>query len=209
MITDIHTHNPDAKDAILNINPGDDVPQNRPFSCGIHPWATDRADNDTFALLRQTLSHPGAVAIGETGIDPMRGAPRSVQTDIFIRHIRLSESLGLPVILHSVRSWQEILNLRREQKATQPWIFHGFRLKPEAALRLIEAGIIPSFGIRYNPESIKMAYPDHFLLETDDFAEGLHAVARQIAETLGTDTDEVLRHAALNASRIFKNITQI
>lgn len=207
MITDVHTHNPDAADAILNINPGDDIPQNRPFSCGIHPWMTDRADNDTFTLLRQTLSHPGAVAIGETGIDPMRGAAHDIQTDIFVRHIRLSESLGLPIIIHSVRSWQEIIHLRRQQKATQPWIFHGFRLKPEAALRLIEAGVIPSFGIRYNPESIKTAYPDHFLLETDDTAESLSVVARHIADTLGTDTGEVLRHAAINASRIFKNIT--
>ena len=207
MITDVHTHNPDAADAILNINPGDDIPRNRPFSCGIHPWMTDRADNDTFTLLRQTLSNPGAVAIGETGIDLMRGAPRDIQTDIFVRHIRLSESLGLPIIIHSIRSWQEIINLRRQLKATQPWIFHGFRLKPEAALRLIEAGVIPSFGIRYNPESIKTAYPDHFLLETDDSAEGLPGVTRHIAETLGTDAEEVIRQATINASSINKNIT--
>lgn len=198
-MTDVHTHRP-YSGGIINIEPGEPLPAG-PFSCGIHPWHAAGATEDDYRTLEQTLSSPNAVAVGETGIDLMRGAEAAIQREAFRRHIDISERVRKPLIVHSVKSWQEIIRIRKECRATLPWVFHGFRLKPDIALRLVASGIIPSFGERFNPDSFKAVYPHNFLLETDESRLDTTQIAVLISEATGIPAPDILTHAAANAAR--------
>lgn len=135
------------------------------FSVGIHPWATEKpVDWDE---LERMLSHDRVVAVGECGLDTLRGAPIERQTEIFRRQIELSERLGLPMILHIVKAVDPMLALRKEMRPRQPWILHGFRGNPEQAAQLVRAGLALSLGPRHNPAAGTAIPPDRLYRETD------------------------------------------
>lgn len=135
------------------------------YSIGVHPWDTE-CPNDLEAIA-QGAENPQIVAIGECGMDALRGAPAAKQEEIFRWHVALSERLGKPLIIHAVRTLQRMIELRRELKPTQRWIIHGFRGKPEMARVLIRAGFDISIGSRYNPAILPVVPQDRLHQETD------------------------------------------
>lgn len=139
------------------------------FSVGIHPWLTQGKTADTFNWheLRQQLGHPAVVAVGECGLDTLRGAPLNEQIEIFRRQIELSESLQLPMILHIVKAIDPMLALRKQLKPLQPWIIHGFRGNPCQAAQLVKAGLYLSLGRQFNPLTETAIPADRLFRETD------------------------------------------
>ena len=174
---DFHTHNLNAPlPAIINIpdawllNPElAQLREHATYSAGLHPWNT--ADTDTEVLWQGVCKwahHPQIVAIGECGLDKLRGASIDVQTTWLERHIMLSEALRKPLTLHCVKAFDEIIALKKRLTPTQQWTIHGFRGKPEQARQLIAQGFHLSFGKHYN-EAAFGATPAHCRhLETDD-----------------------------------------
>lgn len=146
--TDIHTHNVEAAraGAVLSLRPGQSVPEGvTRISRGIHPWDTDGADFESqLEAIRRDAVAGRLVAIGECGMDKLRGAPLPVQEDIFVRQLLLAREFGLPVIIHCVRCYDAILRLHKRLRPTVPWIIHGFRGKAELARQLQNAGILLS-----------------------------------------------------------------
>ena len=99
MIVDVHTHNPEACDAIINASFSSFQPeQGKVYSVGVHPWDTV-ADVD-LVLLDEVAGKAEVVAIGECGFDLLRGGDIETQTRIFRHHVRLAEQLGKPLIIH-------------------------------------------------------------------------------------------------------------
>ena len=139
-ITDFHTHTSHKSGAIINRYPGDERPEGYYYSVGIHPWYSAEVTPQMWQQLELDAAAPEVIAIGECGIDKLRGASLPVQTEIFRRHILLSEALGKPLIIHCVRAIEQIERLRTEMRPTQPWILHGFRGKPQQALQLLARG---------------------------------------------------------------------
>ena len=69
---------------------------------GIHPHEAGTATSEDLGDLRELLSHPKAVAIGETGLDWYRDyAPRVDQRRIFAAQLELSTEFGKPVVIHT------------------------------------------------------------------------------------------------------------
>lgn len=147
---DVHTHNLQAgADAIINLPIDSEIPAEGSYSIGIHPWDAD--SNIDWARLRLKASNPCVVAIGETGLDKLRGAPMPIQEEVFVAHVRLSEELGKPLIIHAVGTYNRLIELRKKLHPTQAWLIHGFRGKPELARQLVRAGFEISLGSKYNP----------------------------------------------------------
>lgn len=164
---DIHTHVASGADCVVSLPFGADVPAVGWFSVGIHPWDTGRCTPADIDRVKRQAALENVVAVGECGLDSLRGAPLSVQEEVFREHVRISESAGKPLIIHSVRTLQRIIELRRELRPAQRWIIHGFRGKPQLAKSLLDAGIDLSFGGRYNPESFALTPPERRFRETD------------------------------------------
>lgn len=164
---DIHTHLGSGDDCIVSLPLGAEVPDEGYYSVGIHPWDTSACTNDDLKKVHHAASLPNVIAIGEAGLDALRGAPLDVQEDIFRDQVRISEEVGKPLIIHAVRTLQRIIELRKELHPTQRWIIHGYRGGPELTRSLLRAGIDLSYGNRYNPESFELTPPDRRFRESD------------------------------------------
>lgn len=147
------------------------------YSVGLHPWQTDTPllSRQLLDRLPAWLAHPQVVAVGECGLDALRGADLKVQTEYLTEQLAWAEEYGLPVVLHVVRAFDRVLQLRKRLRPHTPWTVHGFRGKPALAQQLLRAGFDLSFGKRYNPEAYALTPPEHRRHETDDAAD---AVAR-------------------------------
>ncbi len=151
---DIHTHNAKAQEEVLkvvNIFPWDDVEVNSQeglfYSAGIHPWYIDEVDvKDSLRNVMEWLDTGKIAALGEAGLDALRGPEISLQEEVFLRHIELSEEFEVPLIIHCVKTYNEILALRKRTKAKQPWILHGFNSSVQMMRQMTEAGIYISLG---------------------------------------------------------------
>jgi TatD DNase family protein len=75
--------------------------------------------------LKTLASVPQVLAIGECGLDRRKGPPLSVQMPCWEAQFSLAQELQLPLILHCVRSWQNLLPLCRLSGV--PMLFHDFR----------------------------------------------------------------------------------
>jgi TatD DNase family protein len=69
---------------------------------GVDPHRASTPDARRLDELRELLSHPEAVAVGETGLDGVRRlATPQEQRRLFDEQLRLAGELGLPVVVHS------------------------------------------------------------------------------------------------------------
>lgn len=186
-ILDIHTHRLSRiSNAIVNLRPDEVVqaaaihPQAL-FSTGIHPWNSGEATTNDIATLRMAARLPQVAAIGETGLDSLRGAPLDRQIELLRLHASLSETLGKPLIIHLVKHLDALLSEHRSLSPSQPWIIHGFRGKPTQARTLLNAGFLLSLGPRFNPETARYVPADRLLAETDDSTTDITDVIASIA----------------------------
>lgn len=169
---DIHSHNHTAgDDTIVNLDYCEPVPAEGYYSIGLHPWHTDMP-NDALAAaideVRRKASDKRIVAIGECGIDRLRGATIDTQTSVFRQHVAISEIVAKPLIIHAVRSFDILLSLKKELKPQQLWIIHGFRGKAALARQLLDAGFALSYGEKFNPEALAITPADRLFTETDN-----------------------------------------
>lgn len=173
---DVHAHTgPLRVDAVLCVDPvdSDSLPEgNGLLSVGIHPWNAAKADGDTWKRLNAWLDDPRVIAVGEIGLDRLRGPEISFQKIIFERQAIMAATHHLPVVIHCVRAYDLLLNLRKNllkefHSVSPQWIIHGFRGKPQLARQLLDAGIDLSFGTIYNPESYAITPSDRRYHETD------------------------------------------
>ena len=212
---DIHTHTTKSRDnliQIVNLDLKSPCPEQGYYSYGIHPWALDDADFQTekaLQTLEEKVKLPQIFALGEAGLDKMHKASFERQIELFERQIELSEALKKPMILHDVRSHNEIITLRKKHKAQQPWIVHGFSGTEQDIKQLIGQGIYLSVGESLlHPErkiykSFKFIDLNYLFLETDMAEIGVEKVYEAAAKLLETDIVTLQKQIFANFARLF------
>ena len=170
-ILDIHTHVlpqvPGTALVCIGCGPLPENEEGHWFSAGLHPWDVTEDFDTQLDKLEKLLANPRVPAVGECGFDTLKGPSHELQEQVFIRQIELSERYAKPMILHVVRDFDSVIRLRRTLKPTQPWLIHGFRGGPEQMNQLYSHGILVSFGLKHNPESLRQVPSDRLFLETD------------------------------------------
>ena len=186
---DFHTHRVPAAADVRAVVDGRDT-------WGIHPWRAD-------APAAQPVLE-GRLAIGECGLDALRGPALDVQEAVLHRQVLLSEAQRLPLIVHCVKALDRLLALHREWHPSQPWMLHGFRGKPQQLRSLLDAGFYVSFGIQYNPDSLRLCPLDRLMLETDDApAPPIRLLYNNVAQVLGMPMDDLCARMAENYRAFF------
>ncbi|MDR1517234.1 MAG: TatD family hydrolase [Dysgonamonadaceae bacterium] len=175
------------------------------FSCGIHPWHAEDSENQML-YLAEIASDPRIIAIGETGLDKLKGPSYDLQIPVFKKHIELSENLGKPVIVHCVKAWDELIRVYKETNPTQPWIIHGFRGKPELAKHLVKEGFLFSFGEDINVESMQFIPTKSMFCETDDAEMDIREIYLQAAQALDMELEAFAKIVAENVYRVFPTL---
>ena len=211
----IHTHriNPcDNLIQIFNLDLEQPCPEQGYYSYGIHPWALDKADfqlEEAFALLEERLQSPNVLALGEAGLDKMHKDSYEQQVAVFERQIDLSEALQKPMILHDVKSHNEILALRKKHKAKQPWILHGFNGTEQDIRQLTGQGLYLSVGEsllhseRKITKSLKYIPLELLFLETDMAEMGIESIYDAAAKMLNINVPVIQRQIFSNFARVF------
>lgn len=153
------------------------------YTIGIHPWSADQIDTGkALAEIRLHVQHSHCVGIGEIGLDYCTSIPHSLQKEIFIRQIAIAEQSNLPIVIHCVKAWADLLDIHKRLQITIPCIVHGFRGKPELASQLIKKNFYLSFGTRFNAESLKKCPDNRLFFETDEDEQPVRLLYEKAAE---------------------------
>lgn len=175
------------------------------YSVGIHPWNINSTTESEYEYLKKIVSNPQIIAIGEAGLDKMIPIELSYQQEIFKWHIELSETLRKPLIIHSVKTANEIIQLKKEFCPESPWIIHGFRGKKELAEQLTGQGIYLSFGEKYQEDAINCIPLNRLLLETDESDKDILLIYETVAKSHSLSTKQLVAQVQQNISRLFFN----
>ncbi|MBK9686918.1 MAG: TatD family hydrolase [Saprospiraceae bacterium] len=147
------------------------------LTLGYHPWwlhevLTKEALNE----LSTALSiHPRCLALGECGLDGLKGATREIQEQNFEAQLAIARALSLPVIIHCVRQFDRLLQIRRQWRDTK-WVIHGYRRNVILTRQLLDEGI----GVSVSP------FPDM----NSSFTEMLHFLPMESFTSKQTVTTE-------------------
>ena len=186
---DIHTHQPSVHPediAIVNTIIREECDLSMPAqwcSAGIHPWYIYNVDKQ-ISCLESVASSSAIVAIGEAGLDKLVKTPLDIQKNVFLRQAVLAEKLNKPLIIHCVKSWGELIAVRKIVKPHIPWIIHGFRGNGELAQQLILQGFYLSFGEHFQISSLRRAWPERLLIETDESSCSIQDIYQRLAPNL-------------------------
>lgn len=187
---DIHTHHlPPQPLGVIAVTPADFHPiPGQYYSLGIHPWDTEREiSKKEWDLFDEIAAHPAIVAIGECGLDKLRGGPLFRQMLVMKHQIEISEQLGKPLVIHDVKYHDVIVGLKRDLKPRQKWLVHGFRGKPSLARMMTDVGIYLSFGDRFNPDTLRSVPSERILAETDESPLSIQDVIGKLSADFGED----------------------
>lgn len=213
----IHKHGDPAQEeiAIKNVfldeyfsTPTD---KSQKLSVGFHPWQVNAEIlvSDVKKGLEIAAASSQVVALGETGLDKSANNPLDNQLKIFKTHIEVSESYRKPLIIHCVRAFQEVLATRKELKAYQTWIFHGFNGSPQLAMQIMPAGCMVSFGKAILNEGTRSTHslfhlqPEQFFLETDDSSIPIATIYEMASRIKQIGHHELARRLYSNFGRLF------
>ena len=188
----IHTHTPAHEDE-----------QTFP-AFGLHPWHLTDDWQSELSALEARISPP--CFVGECGLDRLCSTPYPLQLAAFEAQIQLSERLALPLVLHCVRAIDDVLRLKHGTR--QPWIFHGFRGKPQQLRQLLDHGFYVSFGFRHNVESLRACPLHRLFLETDDTPSPIAPLYATAATLLGTTPQALNSQLWQNATALLEPPTQ-
>ncbi len=214
---DVHTHQIYSEDNddpyhscifdvySLEFEVAKELHQRHSFSCGVHPWYSEDSETQ-MTYLTEITSNPRIVAIGETGLDKLKGPSFNVQTPVFKKHIEISEKLEKPVIIHCVKAWEELLKIKKETSPKQPWIIHGYRGKPDLTKRLLNEGFYFSVGENINVESMQLIPIDRLFCETDEGDITIREVYQQAAQSLNIDMIDFADRVAQNVRKMFPSL---
>lgn len=200
---DIHTHQTAVKPGVISIESlslTNDIflamPKKKPISIGLHPWFASIEKLELQMKYLSVLARQDNVKlIGECGLDSLKGEKIENQILILENQIALAEALNKPLILHCVKSFSELINLKEKLKVKVPMIIHGFNKNEELGKQLLKNGFLLSFGAAVLKEKTGAAKLikelDYVFLETDDSQITIQEIYHAVAEIKNCTVDEL------------------
>ena len=202
------------------------------YSVGIHPWesqqTTDNCQQICYKLTQQLsnlatqklgdlesqcLGDLNIKAIGECGLDRVCDVDFEIQKEVFLKQIELSEQIAKPLIIHAVRTYPDIISIRKETKAKQAWIIHGFQANEQSAEQLLRHnGIYLSLGDvlykneRRASELMKVIPLNRLFLETDVAERDIVEVYERASSLSGIEMEKLRNDIFNNFVKIFGQI---
>lgn len=186
-LIDIHTHQPHP--AILS-----------PVMAGVHPWDAEKG-----------LELPDFSAcdiVGETGLDYASKVDRVAQERLFRKHLDIAQKIARPVVLHVVRSFEDVMRILAEYPKLKGVLFHGFIGSTEQAVRCFARGYYLSFGKRSlaSPKSrqvITTAPAERIFCESDDApSTDVESIYCEVAMLRGVSIESLRQQITSNYEKL-------
>lgn len=180
-------------------------------SIGLHPMSFNAM---TFEKVSRIIHQyrDDILGIGECGLDTRIDISRQKQIELFTSHAELAMEMHLPLIIHCVRSYDDIVHLHQRLKPSNPWIIHGFNRTESIAIKLLDQKILLSIGKELvdpgHPISNffnKIAeYP--FFLETDGKDIAIQTLYQQASDMLDMSIEAISANIASHFQQVYGRI---
>jgi TatD DNase family protein len=215
----IHCHTNENRHAVIiqNVfvqNRREIVPKGM-YSLGLHPWHLNKlqADFDIHELLRYFIKRDkNLVAIGEIGIDRSIAVDVELQMRYFEIQLGIAQEYGLPVIIHCVKAYSDLIHCKKKLKITIPLIIHDYYGNEIITKELLANDFYFSFGKQCmlhnkNAFAALTIIPLHKLfLETDDEGFELIDIYRFASNELNLSIDELTFQILKNFDSVFNTL---
>lgn len=214
---DVHTHSNKSPENVVQVrslfHDQFQLIQDLPdvwYAVGWHPWHVDAESSDEiFSLLEKVIRNEKVISLGETGLDRSIKIPINLQENIFSRHLSLAEKAYMPVIVHAVKSYPDIIRVYKEAKVDIPLIIHGFRGNLQSAEQLLRHGFYLSFGealLKQNSrlEQVFQNIPfGQLFLETDDTDTDIRKLYEKAAVLRNLEPEKLMETIGSNFKNCF------
>ncbi len=190
---------------------------------GLHPYWSNSHNKHDIETLDAYIDQNTPVALGECGLDfRPEQADKKTQLYFFEAQLTIAENLQLPVVIHSVRATEDVIqSIKKFKKLTG--MIHSYSGSLEQALQLIDLNFYISIGgsVTYdNAKKIrgtaKTMPLTSMLIETDspDQADKKNSdkrnepaylinTAKSIAELRQDTVDKIAEQTTINAKDLF------
>ncbi|WP_456296726.1 TatD family hydrolase [Vibrio sp. AK197] len=195
------------------------------YALGCHPYFLNGQPGDALNQLVDTLDARSerCVAIGECGLDVAIDVDSKLQERFFVQQIELAQSYQLPLIIHSRKADNRILQLLKQAQYTQGGVWHGFSGSEQQAHNFIERGFYLGIGgvITYERakktrQAVTSLPIERLVLETDapdmplsgfqsqpNHPKRLPLVLETLAQLRGVPEKQMAAETWTNSSRLF------
>ncbi len=205
------------------------------YALGIHPWWISKIATDPLALqfyaYQMSLlvdedkagNQPRCIAIGEAGLDKNIDSPIEQQLDLLDWHIDLANQFHLPLIVHSVKTHNELIAHCKKHPPLNGGVVHAFSGSYETAMQLIDLGFYLGVGGTISYERAQKTRAtfarvplEWVLLETDapdmplcgeqgqrNSPENLPRIAQLLAELRSETLETITASVWENTRRLF------
>lgn len=197
---------------------------------GVHPSDIADLTEESCEWIRQHLSEPKVVAVGEIGLDYYWDKEPEVQArqrEWFRYQLQLAKESALPVSIHSREAAADTMEIMKEAAADGiPGVIHCYSYSKEQALEYIDmgyyigvGGVVTFKNARKLKETVEAIPLERILLETDcpymapepnrgkrNSSLYLTYVADAIAGLKGVTPEEVKTVTYENALRLFTKV---
>ena len=197
---------------------------------GVHPSDIADLTEESCEWIRQHLSEPKVVAVGEIGLDYYWDKEPEVQArqrEWFRYQLQLAKESALPVSIHSREAAADTMEIMKEAAADGiPGVIHCYSYSKEQALEYVDmgyyigvGGVITFKNARKLKETVEAIPLERILLETDcpymapepnrgkrNSSLYLTYVADAIAGLKGVTPEEVKTVTYENALRLFTKV---
>lgn len=176
------------------------------ISAGIHPWYISANPAIQLKQLENLLGYKQVIAIGECGLDRIKGPDLEIQKQVLFNQIDLANQYNKPLIIHLVKSYSDILAFAEKFKTT--WIVHGFRGNLFEANNIIIHGGHLSFGRELlrnkNLQSVFKTIPiNRIYFESDTIAMSIKSIYSLASELKSISTTGLIEQIEANFTREF------
>lgn len=206
----IHTHHLSADSGVFVFNNrfgyDNELYTDSLFSVGIHPWDADLVATELFEDLEKIIAHPNCFAIGECGLDKLRGPDIILQKQVFEQQLQLAQKYSKPLIIHCVKAFDELQEICKPYINRIPLIIHGFNKSSQLAADLIEKGFYLSLSTSlFKKENFDFSAisPEKLFLETDTLEDvSIQEVYGLAALKFNMNKDELKEKISLNFEKL-------
>lgn len=190
---------------------------------GFHPSDAHLMTDEDFETIKNMLSHPKVVGIGEIGLDYHWSIEhKETQKQVFRRFLNLAVEMNMPVVIHERDACADCIEIVKEYNVKG--VFHAFSGSKETAKILLDRGWYISFPgtVTFknakNPVENALYIPeDRILSETDspyltahpfrgkrNDSSYMRYTLEKIAELRGVSFEHIERVTEENAKRLFR-----
>ncbi len=215
----IHTHFSEGSNKTIELQCLQLNKEERPgksafCSAGWHPWDAQQA---SLEMIREAIvsavKWPQTIALGECGLDRVCRVDLEIQKKVLILHLELAKEYNLPLIIHCVKAYSDLLHELKTIRFKGKMVLHAFHGNHQQVKSLLRYDSYFSIGsgiaseVPHLVDSLRFIPSGRLFLETDSTDVPILDVYRKVADIKKISIEELALEIVENFKAVFPAIS--